>query len=136
MTRITPIKRWSSADINAAIERVAPDVLALLGDGVPRAEAAIVAALAGRHPRTRSSSRSCASTSSAGSTCRAAATPYRRPRRSRGEPAAGPTFDYVTAWNRRPDIGRYGLRQGSAISVMVATPRFRDGRRPQARHRW
>jgi hypothetical protein len=44
-------KRWSSADLDAAIERVAPDVLALLGDGVPRAEAAIVAALAGRHPK-------------------------------------------------------------------------------------
>jgi hypothetical protein len=30
---------------------VTPDVLALLGDGVPRTEAAIVAALAGRHPK-------------------------------------------------------------------------------------
>jgi hypothetical protein len=42
---------WSSADINAAVERVAPDVLALLGDGVPRTEAAIVRALAGRHAK-------------------------------------------------------------------------------------
>jgi hypothetical protein len=42
-------KSWSSADLNAVIEQVAPDVLALLADGVPRAEAAIVAALAGRH---------------------------------------------------------------------------------------
>jgi hypothetical protein len=33
------------------IERVAPDVLALLGDGVPRTEAAIVKALAGRHAK-------------------------------------------------------------------------------------
>ena len=29
----------SSADINAMIEQVAPDVLALLADGVPRSEA-------------------------------------------------------------------------------------------------
>ena len=42
---------WSSADLDAAIERVAPDVLALLADGVPRTEAAIVAALAGRHAK-------------------------------------------------------------------------------------
>jgi hypothetical protein len=41
----------SSDDVNAAIERVAPNMLALLGDGVPRAEAAIVAALADRHPK-------------------------------------------------------------------------------------
>jgi hypothetical protein len=45
------VKRWSSADLDAAIERITPDVLALLGDGVPRAEAAIVAALADRHPK-------------------------------------------------------------------------------------
>jgi hypothetical protein len=44
-------KRWSSADLGAVIERVTADVLALLADGVPRAEAAIVAALAGRHPK-------------------------------------------------------------------------------------
>jgi hypothetical protein len=40
-----------SAELNAAIERVAPDVLALLVDGVPRTKAAIVEALAGRHER-------------------------------------------------------------------------------------
>jgi len=33
------------------IERVAPDILALLADGVPRRKPAIVAALAGRHDR-------------------------------------------------------------------------------------
>jgi hypothetical protein len=49
MARMPPTKLWSSADLDAVIERVAPDVLALLGDGVPRTEAAIVAALAGRH---------------------------------------------------------------------------------------
>jgi hypothetical protein len=38
-----------TAELNATIERVAPDVLALLADGVPRTRAAIVAALAGRH---------------------------------------------------------------------------------------
>ena len=42
---------WSSDDLDAAIAQVAPDVLALLGDGVPRAEAAIIAALADRHPK-------------------------------------------------------------------------------------
>ena len=38
-----------TAELNATIERVAPDVLALLADGVPRRKAAIVGALAGRH---------------------------------------------------------------------------------------
>jgi hypothetical protein len=46
-----PPRLWSSADLDAAIARVTPDVLALLGDGVPRAEAAIVTALADRHPK-------------------------------------------------------------------------------------
>jgi hypothetical protein len=44
-------KHWSSADLDAVIERVTPDVLALLGDGVARSEAAIVAALADRHAK-------------------------------------------------------------------------------------
>ena len=51
LTRMRASKRWSSADLAAVIARVAPDVLALLGDGVPRSEAAIVAALADRHAR-------------------------------------------------------------------------------------
>ena len=54
MTRMPAAKTprtTSSDDLNAMIERVTPDVLALLADGVPRDEAAIVAALAGRHPR-------------------------------------------------------------------------------------
>src|SRR3954453_20690418 len=38
-----------SAELNAMVARGAPDVLGLLADGVPRAKAAIVAALAGRH---------------------------------------------------------------------------------------
>jgi hypothetical protein len=42
---------WSSVALNTAIERVAPDVLALLSDGVPRSRAALVAALASRHPK-------------------------------------------------------------------------------------
>jgi hypothetical protein len=46
-----PPRLMSSADLNTVIERVAPDVLALLGDGVPRAEAAIITALADRHPK-------------------------------------------------------------------------------------
>jgi len=38
-----------SAAINAMVARVAPAVLELLADGVPRRKAAIVEALAGRH---------------------------------------------------------------------------------------
>ena len=44
-------KRWSSADLDAAIARVTPDVLALLADGVPRTKRTILAALADRHPK-------------------------------------------------------------------------------------
>jgi hypothetical protein len=46
-----PTKRWSSADLDAVVERVTPDVLALLSDGMPRTMGAIIAALAGRHPK-------------------------------------------------------------------------------------
>jgi hypothetical protein len=46
-----PSRLVSTDDLNAAIERVTPDILALLGDGVPRTKGAIVAALAGRHPK-------------------------------------------------------------------------------------
>jgi hypothetical protein len=51
MARMSAAKRWSSADLDAVIERITPDVLTLPGDGVPRAEAVIVAALAERHPK-------------------------------------------------------------------------------------
>jgi hypothetical protein len=51
MPATKPSRLWSSADLDAAIERVTPDVLALLADNVPRTEAAIVAALAGRHAK-------------------------------------------------------------------------------------
>ena len=40
-----------TAELNAMIERVAPAILALLADGVPRTKPAIVAALAGRHDK-------------------------------------------------------------------------------------
>jgi hypothetical protein len=46
-----PPRFVSTDDLNAAIERVAPDLLALLADGTPRNRAAIVAALADQHPR-------------------------------------------------------------------------------------
>ena len=46
-----PVRPASSADLNAAIERVTPDVLALLRDGVPRSKATIIAALANRHAK-------------------------------------------------------------------------------------
>jgi hypothetical protein len=44
-------KPWSSADFDALVARVMPDILALLGDGVPRSRATILAALAARHPK-------------------------------------------------------------------------------------
>jgi hypothetical protein len=51
MPATKPSRLWSSADLDAAIERVTPDGLALLADDVPQTEAAIVAALAGRHAK-------------------------------------------------------------------------------------
>ena len=44
-------KSWSSADFNAVIARVMPDVLILLGDGAPRSRGTIIAALTDRHPK-------------------------------------------------------------------------------------
>ncbi len=41
----------SAAETDAMVERVAPAVLDLLADGVPRSKRAIAAALAGKHPR-------------------------------------------------------------------------------------
>jgi hypothetical protein len=49
MPRPKPSALTGSADVDAMIERVSADVLALLADGVPRPKPAIVAALAGRH---------------------------------------------------------------------------------------
>jgi hypothetical protein len=46
-----PTKRWSSADFDAVIAQVTPDVVALLGDGMPRSRATIITALADRHPK-------------------------------------------------------------------------------------
>jgi hypothetical protein len=47
-----PSRRASSfEDVQAAIERVTPDVLALLRNGVPRTRGTILAALADRHPK-------------------------------------------------------------------------------------
>jgi hypothetical protein len=48
---MSPTKLSSSADIKAVIAQVTPDVLTLLGDGVPRSRGTILAALADRHPR-------------------------------------------------------------------------------------
>jgi hypothetical protein len=45
-SKLPPSRRSSSfADVHVAIERVTPDVLALLQDGVPRSKATIIAAL-------------------------------------------------------------------------------------------
>jgi hypothetical protein len=47
----SPYENAGSAQVNAMVERVAPAILELLADGVPRPKAAIVAALAGRHDK-------------------------------------------------------------------------------------
>ena len=47
----SPYERAGSAEINAMVERVAPAILELLADGVPRSKPGIVEALAGRHER-------------------------------------------------------------------------------------
>ena len=47
----SPYENAGSAGVNAMVERVAPAVLGLLGDGVPRTKAVIVEALAGRHDK-------------------------------------------------------------------------------------
>jgi hypothetical protein len=49
MLRPKPSALTGSTEINAMIERVAPAILGLLADGVPRTKPAIVEALAGRH---------------------------------------------------------------------------------------
>src|SRR4051794_23617710 len=51
MPRPKPSANAGSAELNAMVERVAPDILALLADGVPRTKPAIVEALAGRHDK-------------------------------------------------------------------------------------
>jgi hypothetical protein len=48
MPRAKPSAFAGTAELNATIERVAPAILGLLADGVPRTKPAIVAALAGR----------------------------------------------------------------------------------------
>jgi hypothetical protein len=47
----SPYEGAGSAAVNAMVERVAPDILGLLADGLPRSKPAIVEALAGRHAR-------------------------------------------------------------------------------------
>ena len=49
MPRAKPSALTGTAELNAMIERVAHDILALLADGAARTKPAIVAALAGRH---------------------------------------------------------------------------------------
>ena len=51
MPRPKPSALTGTAELNAMIERVAPDILGLLADGVPRRKPAIVAALAGQHDK-------------------------------------------------------------------------------------
>ena len=47
--RPSPYERAGSEAVNATVARVAPAILELLADGVPRPRPAIVEALAGRH---------------------------------------------------------------------------------------
>jgi len=47
----SPHEFTGSAEINAMVERVAPSILELLAEGVPRTKSAIVEALAGRHDK-------------------------------------------------------------------------------------
>jgi hypothetical protein len=51
MPRPKPSALTGTAELNATIERIAPSILELLADGVPRTKAAIVEALAGRHDK-------------------------------------------------------------------------------------
>jgi hypothetical protein len=48
-SRVKPATFTGSADVNAMIDRIAPSVLALLADGVPRTKGVIVQALARWH---------------------------------------------------------------------------------------
>jgi hypothetical protein len=49
--RPSPYERAGSEAVNATVARVAPAILELLADGLPRSRPAIVEALAGRHAR-------------------------------------------------------------------------------------
>src|SRR5689334_3822699 len=51
MPRAKAFALAGTAELNAMIGRVAPDILELLADGVPRPKAAIVGALTKRHDR-------------------------------------------------------------------------------------
>ena len=46
-----PKRYASSADTDAMVARIAPAILALLADKVPRSKRVIAAELAGRHPK-------------------------------------------------------------------------------------
>ena len=46
-----PSRYTSSADTHAMVARIAPSVLELLGDGLPRSRRDFVAALANRYPK-------------------------------------------------------------------------------------
>ena len=46
-----PIRYTSSADTHAMVARIAPSILELLEDGIPRSRRAFVAALADRYPK-------------------------------------------------------------------------------------
>ena len=46
-----PTRYTSSADTHAMVARIAPSILELLGDGIPRNKRAIIAALAERHAK-------------------------------------------------------------------------------------
>jgi hypothetical protein len=49
MPRAKPSALAGTAELNAMIDRIAPAILELLADGVPRSKAAIIKAVAGQH---------------------------------------------------------------------------------------
>ena len=106
-----PTKRWSSADFDAVIAQVTPDVVALLGDGVPRTMGTIIAALADRHPKDdvrRTLMRLAVTEQLPSSWSRpAASTPCRNLDRRRAEP-------WVPGWRRLEGAGTTAPDQGLA----------------------
>ena len=46
-----PPRYTSSADVNAMVVRIAPTILKLFGDGIPRSRRTIIAALAEHHAK-------------------------------------------------------------------------------------
>lgn len=82
-----PTRYTSSADTHAMVTRIAPSMLKLLGDGLPRSRKAIIAALAGRHAKDEAERTLMRRPSPASWSASAASTPCRwQPSQSKTEP--------------------------------------------------